>query len=138
MDPDNTATEAAPTAIAPKERAQSFLAKLMQAAENLVHLQIVTLVGEVELSGDINHPRVKFPDSASTPDQVIVTNINLVDSDITTVIPPKYENDIDGPIMKYHADQVAQANESMDKKLKLIQSLITDIVPKFTSGQSDS
>lgn len=138
MDKDKAATGTTPTPTAPKERAQSFRATLIQAAENFVHLQIVTLVGEVDISGDIKHPQITFPDIASSSDQVIVTNINLVDSDITTVIPPKYENDIDGPIMKYHADQVAQANESMDKKLKLIQSLITDIVPKFTSSQPDS
>ena len=40
--------------------------------------------------------------------------------------------------MKYHAEQVAQANDSMDKKLKLIQSLITDLVPKFSSNQPSS
>lgn len=135
---DKTDTDATHAPTASTDRTQSFLAKLMQAAENLVHLQIVTLVGDVELSGDVDHPQIKFPDNASGPDQVIVTNINLVESDITTVIPPKYENDIDGPIMKYHADQVAQANESMDKKLKLIQSLITEIVPKFSSSQPNS
>ena len=138
MDPNNTATDTTSTPVASKERGQSFRAKLLQAAENFVHLQIVTLVGDVELSGDINHPQIKFPDIASGSDNVIVTNINLIDSDITTVIPPRYESEINGPIMKYHADQVAQANQSMDKKLQLIQSLITDIVPKFDSTQSNS
>ena len=138
MDTDKTVTDATREPIASTDRTQSFLAKLMQAAENLVHLQIVTVVGDVELSGDVDHPQVKFPDNASGSDQVIVTNINLVESDITTVIPQKYENDIDGPIMKYHADQVVQANESMDKKLQLIQSLITDIVPMFSASQPNS
>ena len=110
----------------------------MRAAENLVHLQIVTVVGDVELSGTVDHPQINFADNTSGPENVIVTNINLVDSDITTVIPAKYENEIDGPIMKYHADQVTQANQSMDKKLQLIQSLITDIVPKFKSSQSNA
>ena len=137
MDQDGTHTDTTSTPATSAERAQSFLATLMKAAENLVHLQIVTVVGDVELSGTVDHPHIRFPDNASQPDNVIVTNINLVDSDITTVIPAKYENDIDGPIMKYHADQVAQANQSMDKKLQLIQSLITDIVPKFKSSQSN-
>lgn len=138
MDQDSTSIETTSTPVASAERAQSFLATLMKAAENLVHLQIVTVVGDVELSGNVEHPQIKFPDNTSGPDNVIVTNINLVDSDITTVIPAKYENDIDGPIMKYHADQVTQANQSMDKKLQLIQSLITDIVPKFKSSQSNT
>ena len=137
MDQDSASTGTTTTPVVSPDRAQSFLATLMTAAENLVHLQIVTMVGNVQLSGNVDHPQITFPDNTSGPDNVIVTNINLVDSDITTVIPAKYENDIDGPIMKYHADQVAQANESMDKKLQLIQSLITDIVPQFKSSQSN-
>ena len=115
MDQDSASTGTTTTPVVSPDRAQSFLAALMTAAENLVHLQIVTVVGNVQLSGNVDHPQITFPDNISAPDNVIVTNINLVDSDITTVIPAKYENDIDGPIMKYHADQVAQANESMDK-----------------------
>ena len=68
MDPANTATEATHTPVASKDRAQSFRATLMQAAENLVHLQIVTIVGDVELSGDVNHPEIKFPDNTSRSD----------------------------------------------------------------------
>ncbi|MCY4555349.1 MAG: hypothetical protein OXF79_02985 [Chloroflexi bacterium] len=138
MDKDSTVVSPTSAPVAPAERADSFLGKLMRAAENLVHLQVVTVVGDVELSGDVDHPQIKFPANFSGSDSVIVTNINLVDSDITTVIPPKYENEIDGPIMKYHADQVAQANQSMDKKLQLIQSLITDIVPKLKSTPSST
>lgn len=138
MDQDSNSPDTTSTPAASAERAQSFLATLMRAAENLVHLQIVTVVGDVELSGTVDHPQINFADNTSGPENVIVTNINLVDSDITTVIPAKYENEIDGPIMKYHADQVTQANQSMDKKLQLIQSLITDIVPKFKSSQSNA
>ena len=131
---NDTTTATDSTTVAAAVRADSLLDNLMKAAENLIHLQIVTVVGDVELSGDVDHPQVKFPENTNAPDTVIVTNINLLDSDITSVIPPKYENNIDGSIMKYHAEQVAQANESMDKKLKLIQSLITDIVPKFKTN----
>lgn len=133
MDSDNASSDTTSTPVASPERAQSFLATLLQAAESLVHLQIVTVVGDVELSGNVDHPQIKFPNNTSGPENAIVTNINLVDGDITTVIPAKYENDIDGPIMKYHADQVTQANQSMDKKLQLIQSLITDIFPELNS-----
>lgn len=139
MEQDNNGSESAVTPAAPADRAGSFLTKLLRAAENLVNLQVATIVGDVELSGDIKHPRISFPgDDTAREESVIVTNVNLVESDITTVIPSKYENDIDGPIMKYHANQVAQANESMDKKLQLIQALITDFVPKFSSTPANS
>ena len=137
MEQDNNGTGSIPTSTSRADRAESFLTKLMNAAENLINLQVATIVGDVELSGDINDPQISFPGNTARAESVVVTNINLVESDITTVIPPKYENDIDVPIMKYHADQVAQASQSMDKKLQLIQSLITDIVPKFLSTPSN-
>ena len=112
--------------------ADTFLEKLKNAAENLINLQIVTVIGDVELSGEIKHPQVQFARPTPGADSVIVTNINLLDSDVTSVIPSKYENEITAPIMKYHADQVTQANESMTAKLELIQTLIADIVPKLT------
>ena len=116
-------------------RADSFLEKLKNAAENLTNLQIVTVIGDVELSGEIERPQVKFARATTGADSVIVTNINLLDSDVTSVIPSKYESEITAPIMKYHTDQVTQANESMTAKLKLIQTLITDIVPKLRTTQ---
>ena len=137
MEQDNNGTGAIQTTTSRAERAESFLTKLMNAAENLINLQVATILGDVQLSGDINHPQFSFPGDTARAESVIVTNVNLVESDITTVIPTKYENDIEAPIMKYHADQVAQANQSMDKKLQLIQSLITDIVPKFLSEPSN-
>ena len=121
---------AAAPAVPAAERANAFLEKLVAAAENLINLKIVTIVGDVTLSGTLERPVVEF--SSDDPEKkqiVIATNINIVDSDITTIIPEKYENEVGGAIMKYHTEKVTQANESMDQRLEFIKSLIKDIVP---------
>ena len=120
------AAAAAPAA----ERANAFLEKLVVAAENLINLKIVTIVGDAKLSGTLERPIIEFSsDDSESQSIVIATNINIVDSDITTVIPKKYENDIGGAIMKYHTEKVSQANESMDQRIEFIKSLVKDIVP---------
>ena len=120
------AAAAAPAA----ERANAFLEKLVVAAENLINLKIVTIVGDAKLSGTLERPIIELSsDDSESQSIVIATNINIVDSDITTVIPKKYENDIGGAIMKYHTEKVSQANESMDQRIEFIKSLVKDIVP---------
>ena len=123
------ATPAAPAAPA-AERANTFLEKVVVAAENLINLKIVTVVGDAKLSGTLERPKVEFSSDDPASDQIVIaTNINIVDSDITTVIPEKYENELGGAIMKYHTEKVVQANESMNQRIEFIKSLVKDIVP---------
>ena len=123
------AAAAAPAASA-GDRANSFLEKVVVAAENLINLKIVTVVGDATLSGTLERPKVAFSTDDPEGDQIVIaTNINIVDSDITTVIPRKYENELGSAIMKYHTDKVAQANASMNQRIEFIKSLVKDIVP---------
>ena len=131
-DPGAIGKVATPTVLAAEaaQRGNSFLEKVVDAAENLINLKIVTIVGEAKLSGTLERPEVEFAsDVAEAKHFVIATNINIVDSDITTVIPEKYENDIGGAIMKYHTEKVSKATETMNQRIEFIKSLVKDIVP---------
>ena len=122
----NQVAPAAPAA----DRANTFLEKVVVAAENLINLKIVTVVGDAKLSGTLERPKVEFSSADTAGDQVVIaTNINIVDSDITTVIPEKFENAVGGAIMKYHTEKVVQANESMNQRIEFIKSLVKDVVP---------
>ena len=123
------ATAVAPAATA-TERTNTFLEKVVVAAENLINLKIVTVVGDAKFSGTLERPKIEFSSDDPASDQIVIaTNINIVDSDITTVIPEKYENEMGGAIMKYHTEKVAQANESMNQRINFIKSLVNDVVP---------
>ena len=116
----------------------SLLDSLKNAAENVINLQIVTIIGDVQVSGDIRHPTVAFlGDEPSTDHIVIATNINLVDSDITSVIPKEYAGQTASQVMKYHAEQVAQATETMAQRVEMIKTLLKDLVP-LISGKHES
>ena len=112
--------------------------KLQTAAENVINLQIVTIIGDVQVSGDIRSLKVDFPDGEPRPEHIVIaTNINLVDSDITSVIPKEYAGQTDSQVMKYHAEQVAQANETMTQRVEMIKTLLKDLVP-LLSGKNES
>lgn len=108
-----------------------------KAAENVINLQIVTIVGDVQLSGSIRHPQVNFPTGGPSVDNIVLaTNINVVESDITSVIPAQYAAQPDNPVMKYHAEQVEQATAAMDQRVKMIKTLLTEILPSLRGEQA--
>ncbi len=109
-----------------------ILDDLKRTAKNLINLRVVTIIGDAKVSGSLDNLTVSLQeatvDSTAT---VIATNTNLIESDITSVIPKKFEDNFDSPILKYHENQVQLAQLAMEKRLELIQSLIKDIVPLF-------
>ena len=102
-----------------------LLERLAEGVKNLVNLRIVTVVEDVALSGEVDRPKLRFPAEAGQERKVFVTNIDLVDSDITSVIPPGYEEG--GGVLDYHKAQVGQAVESMERKVKILKSIIAGI-----------
>ena len=111
----------------------SFFDTLKKAAQNLVNLQIVTIVGDAQIEGSIQKLKVDLPVESSSDNTAIVTNINLIESDITSVIPKKFEDQFDNPIMKYHTSQVELASTTMDQKVKMIGSLLNEISPLLSN-----
>ena len=107
----------------------SFFDTLKKAAQNLVNLQIVTIVGDAQIEGSIQKLKVDLSVVSGSDNTAIVTNINLIESDITSVIPKKFEDQFDNPIMKYHTSQVELASTTMDQKVKMIGSLLNEISP---------
>ena len=113
----------------PANSGDSFFDTLKKAAQNLVNLQIVTIVGDAQIEGSIQKLKVDLSVVSGSDNTAIVTNINLIESDITSVIPKKFEDQFDNPIMKYHTSQVELASTTMDQKVKMIGSLLNEISP---------
>ena len=111
-----------------------LLKRVPEAAKNLVNLQIVTVVGAVELCGEVDRPEVRFPCGDRAERDVFVTNINLVDSDITNVIPADYAES-GGRALEFHEEQVRRAVESMEHKVDFLKSIAKDVIPAL-GGES--
>ena len=113
---------------------EGLLRRLVEGAKNLANLRIVTVVGAVELSGEIENPKVVFPGGDGQERDVFVTNIDLVDSDVTSVIPRGYAKE-GGGALDYHEAQVRQAVDSMKRKGELLMSIVERVIPALRDGE---
>jgi hypothetical protein len=110
---------------------KTIVQRIGEAIDNAINLQVVTCVGKVEIVGEVDDCKVEFAPDPDGTRETFVTNINLIDGDIVNVIPPAYAGQADNPVMKYHVDQVAQANAIVQRNLDTLAKLIKDIVPAF-------
>lgn len=125
-----------------KKGLEGLLDRIADAAENLINLTIVTHVGRVDLRGTVEKPEVAFSGKhqsggqASQPQEgkTFVTNVNLVDSDICSVIPPEYADVGESPVMAYHREQVERAMESMERKAELLVSVFGKVKRALDGG----
>lgn len=100
---------------------ENFISKLQRAVENLVELRIVTAVGSVK-QGTGNQPDPDI-DYSQNP-EVILTKIDLVQGDITTVfnpalMAPEYES-----LRAFHKEREAQGLEIVRKNVETVVELL--------------
>lgn len=76
---------------------------LLAVARSAANLQVVTAVGAPTLTGALASPTVALPPQ---PEHCIVTNINLVDGDVTVVVSPGFMTE-DAALAKVRADHAA-------------------------------
>ena len=102
--------------------------KLEAAANRLVNLKIVTYLGSVEVTGEVDNLHVTLGDDDKLDGVAFVTNVNLLDSDITTIIP---DGDIEryADVLAFHREQVDGAMTSMERKAALLVSVVKDVMP---------
>lgn len=85
-----------------------------------VQLQIVTQVGEATVRGELANPEVKFDEQKGT---AIATSINLVEGDITSIVPEKFWAPDQQIVREFHQAQVEQAKAIVERNLRLIGEL---------------
>jgi hypothetical protein len=104
---------------------------LLRAMNSAVQLQIVTQVGDATVSGPLGKPEVVFEPQKGT---AIATSINLVEGDITTVVPDKFWAPDQQIVREFHQAQVEQAKAIVERNLRLIGELgeqVFDAVTKL-------
>lgn len=101
---------------APQEK-QTMWERLLQAVQAAVELQIVTVVGEATISGDINDTKVKFPPDTTN---AIATSINLIEGDITSVVPKQFWSPENEVIRQYHQAQIEKGHAVVAGNIQVI------------------
>lgn len=97
----------------------SLSEKLLAAMSAAVELRVITFVDDVAISGTLAKPNVDF---GATPKagKVIATSINLVQGDVTSVVPERFWAADKQAIREFHQAQVGQAKEIVARNLELI------------------
>jgi hypothetical protein len=70
-----------------REMTMKLVDMLLAVASSAANLQVVTAVGAPALSGPLRNLEVGLP---AQPDECIVTNMNLVEGDVVSVVSPGF------------------------------------------------
>jgi hypothetical protein len=97
--------------------------KLLRGVQSAVELRVITVVGEVKLGGKLSDPQVDFGDDKSKTASAIVTSINLVEGDITNIVPDQFWAPDKEVIRKYHEQQVSNGADIVSRNLRLISEV---------------
>ena len=101
-----------------------------EIVSNLANLQVSTLVGSFEIeTDDIKSIRVTAVGSDDIPITGVVSNLNLLEGDIATVMSEQYAKDPEDPVRKFHHAQMQSARETVSKNVKLISDMIEKFFP---------
>jgi hypothetical protein len=92
--------------------------KLARGMQSAVELRVVTVVGGVELGGDLRKPTLKLAPNAGK--NTLATSINLVQGDITSVIPEPYWAPEREVVRQFHEAQVERGQQIVDRNVRLI------------------
>jgi hypothetical protein len=98
--------------------------KLLRGVQSAVELRVITVVGGVKLGGKLAAPEVEFGDATSKGNSdAIVTSINLVQGDITNIVPDQFWAPDKEVIRQYHEQQVSNGHEIVNRNLRLISEV---------------
>lgn len=115
----------------PEGKKPDFRAWVEGVVRSAIRLQVVTIVGDPDLKGSVGDVQASVrPDD---PGEAIVTSINVLEGDITTVIAPKNSSEDRKWLRDYHAAQVDRAQELVAKNLDAVASLgkkLADVIGK--------
>lgn len=106
--------------------ARSFLATLGGALSDLATLRIVTVVGDVSVSGAGEATAVTARDGGTV--EAASTEIHMLDGHIVNVFSPKFSSAGDGALYGFHQAQVAGSVRMFGDHLAALKALATDLL----------
>lgn len=106
--------------------------QLLGGVRSAVCLRIVTQIGEVEVNGEFDRPNIAF---SGEKGDAIATSINLIDGDLTCVVPEKFWAPDKQVIRDFHQQQVEQGKAIVERNLQLIGELGSGIAKAIADLQ---
>lgn len=104
---------------------ETFLDKLKKAAENLADVTVATLITKVTVGVD-ERGRLKKVTAPDEQVSAVITNINLVDGNVTTVIAPDLKDDT--ALTTFHQGIVDKAVKVLPDNLRALVTLVEGLI----------
>lgn len=106
----------------------TFIDKVIEKIENLKTLEIRTIIGEFKWNEKTM--RIEYKEDEV---KMIMTQIDLLEGDITTVFSDDFLKEPYEKIRDYHAEREKRGQEIIDGNLKALKELITLLVTTIQS-----
>ena len=106
--------------------ADGLLSKIKDSLDNLVTLEIVTAVGSVTQDADSGAPSLDYKNSS----EIYMTKVDLLQGDLTTVVPDKSAFTEDNGMMNYHKERVQEAHTIVKDNIKALEQLVALVSSK--------
>ena len=103
---------------------QDFWQTLSNTIHRAVNLRVTTMVGDAVVSGKLDQLEVDAP---ANPATCLVTDINLVEGDITRVISEKLLAPEFADLRAAHQDSVKQAQDIVERNVRILISIVKEI-----------
>jgi hypothetical protein len=97
----------------------NVLEALSATVQSAINLRIITLVGDAPITGSIENPRVSMPTQAVS----MVTNINLVEGDVSTLISQPFLGGEYAELRALHAEMAERAHKVIERNLAILQEI---------------
>ena len=107
-----------------------FWQTLSDTIHRTVNLRIVTLVGDAAVTGSLERLVVNAPATASAS---LVTDINLVGGDITSIVSDKLLGADSAGLRAAHDATVKQAQDIVERNVKILISIAKEISDQLGS-----
>jgi hypothetical protein len=110
---------------------KGMMKKIENTVTNLINLEIKTIVGEFDVYG--------FDDVRPKPGEkfnVMMSQINLIEGDITTHISSELLYEKYEWLRQYHAEKEARGNEIIQGNIKAVMSLI-ELIQKSSEKEKE-
>ena len=100
-----------------------FWQALSDTIHRAVNLRVITMVGDAKVQGELEALQVSAPQASST----MVTDINLVAGDVTTMISEKLLGADQAELRAAHQAAVTQAQEIVSRNAQILVSIAKEI-----------
>ncbi|MBV8457581.1 MAG: hypothetical protein JO122_13310 [Acetobacteraceae bacterium] len=114
------------SATPPGSIARDFLQKLEHALEDIVTLKVVTVIGQVNVTGAGSKANVAI--LSGTIPEAASTEIDLLTGDITNTFSPGFAALANGEIRNFHQSQVEKSQNIVTGNLAEVQKLAIALV----------